>query len=72
MEMLGVRSRQRNMSNPPEKCREKRGRQHLIANAQGDLDAYVVHFDYPRSSAHQGSLSSGMVSAGECTHFCHL
>ena len=48
MEMLGIRSRQRNMSNPPEKCREKRGRQHLIANAQGDLDAYVVHFDYPR------------------------
>ena len=47
MEMLGIHSRQRNVSNPPEKCRAKRGRQHLIANPQGDLDAYVVHFDYP-------------------------
>lgn len=47
MEMLGIHSRQRNVNHPPEKSREKCGRQHLVANAQGDLDAYVVHFDHP-------------------------
>jgi len=47
MEMLGIHSRQRNASRPPERSRAKRGRQHLISNAEGDLDAYVVHFDHP-------------------------
>ena len=44
MEMLGIHSRQRNASLPPDKTR--RGR-HAVANNKGDLDAYVVHFDRP-------------------------
>lgn len=43
MEMLGVHARGRNAHVPPERSRPG----HDVANAAGDLDAYVVHFDEP-------------------------
>jgi hypothetical protein len=45
MEMLGIHSRRRNVSQPPDKRKARVG--HLVANTQGDLDAYVVQFDFP-------------------------
>ena len=42
--MLGVHSRRRNIMVPPERAR---GDSHVVAHPNGDLDAYVVHFDWP-------------------------
>lgn len=43
-QMLGVHSRQRNIMMPPDRAR---GSSHAVAHPDGDLDAYVVHFDSP-------------------------
>ena len=45
LQMLGVHSRRRNASVPLERAR---GTAHAVANPDGDLDAYVVHFDEPK------------------------
>ena len=42
--MLGVHSRRRNIMVPPDRAR---GASHTVAHLDGDLDAYVVHFDSP-------------------------